>query len=209
MTLHVSDIIRDVKRAFGDEDGVQITDEDIIRWTNAGQREIVSNNPILKAKATIATTVGVNSYTKPADVYQIESIKYDTGILQAMNFEEAQNRFGFFSEDSGSPIYWYMWEEDIYLYPKPDAVKNLVVFYTRSPVEVSSAGDTISVPDRYYNALVEFVKMQAYELDEDWTAQQAKTQKFQFHMDKLSGAENSMRGAFHVMTDRVYDDYGY
>lgn len=204
-TLRVSDVITDVRRAFGDEDSVQITDGDIIRWINAGQREIVANNPILKAKATVTTTAGTGIYSKPADVYQLESIKYDTGFVQPIGFEEAQARFGPLTEDKGAPIYWYAWQDDIYLYPIPDEAKTLTVYYTKSPTAVTVSSDLLSIPDKYFNALVEYVKMQAYELDEDWNAQQAKTQKFEFHMQKLSGEETTIRGAFHVMRDSEYE----
>lgn len=210
-TLRVSDVIRDVRRAFGDEDGVQIKDEDLVRWINDGQREIVSNNPILKAKATVSSVAGNNNYPLPADIYQIENLTYDGKRINGVGFEEGIARFGALT-DGGDPYYWYMWGNELYLYPTPNTVKTITMYYTQAPAPVTGAGDLLSVPDRYFNALVEYVKMQAYELDEDWQAQQAKTQKFHFHMDKLTNAENNMSGPSHIMRDPFYEDdylYGY
>ena len=48
-TKTVQDVLLSVKRQFGDESGVQVTDSDIVRWVDDAQREISMNNPEINA----------------------------------------------------------------------------------------------------------------------------------------------------------------
>ena len=53
MTLNIQDVANRVKRTFGDESGVQVTDDDIIRWVNDAQLEISrQNEDLLEAVGT-------------------------------------------------------------------------------------------------------------------------------------------------------------
>lgn len=68
----------------------------------------------------------------------------------------------------------------IYLWPVPDAdlPRGLSLSVTNAPERVSSESEVLDVPDKYYNALVAYVLMQAYELDEDHEASQIKREEF-------------------------------
>ena len=46
------DVATDVKRIFGDEALVELKNTDLLRWTNAAQREIASSHTVLKGKAS-------------------------------------------------------------------------------------------------------------------------------------------------------------
>ncbi len=58
-----TDVATDIKRIFGDEAGVQITDSDIIRWIDVGQLEILKNTQILKATSTSDLIAGQVVYS--------------------------------------------------------------------------------------------------------------------------------------------------
>jgi hypothetical protein len=48
----VSEIATRVRRQFGDDVGILITDADIIRWVNDAQREIAVKANLLQVRAT-------------------------------------------------------------------------------------------------------------------------------------------------------------
>jgi hypothetical protein len=76
----------------------------------------------------------------------------------------------------GNPAVYWQWQNMITLYPIPQAglVGGLTIYYTRTPVEVSLAGDVPELPMKYHPRLVEYCLKQAYELDEDYSASQMK-----------------------------------
>jgi len=85
------DVATRVKRQFGDPDGRQITNNDILLWINSAQQEIVSQNPILKETADTNVVSGQDLYTYPTQrVQYIESLHYNSVPLQYYSFEEAQ-----------------------------------------------------------------------------------------------------------------------
>ena len=65
------------------------------------------------------------------------------------------------------------------------------------------------MPDRYFNAVVQWVLTQAYELDEDWTAQQVKLSSFDKSLQDLTNSDQPQAGTFHVTADHrdEYDEY--
>lgn len=176
-------LVQDIRRTFGDEAGVQLDNEDIKRWANAAQMEIVNNNKAVKAKSTLPTAVGTGDYTFPdVKIQQIESLHFDNVRLESLPFAEAERII--ISSDpqgvqQGTPSFWYEWDGTLSLWPKPDAVKNLTLYYTAYPDDLTgSTAQLLSVPDKFYNAIVDFCLAKAYEMDEDLNASQMAEQRF-------------------------------
>ena len=179
---------QNVKRIFGDEAGVQLNDVDIARWANDAQTEIVNSNKAIKGKATLPTVAGTATYTFPAvKIQQIESLHYDNGRLENLPFAEAESWV--ISNDpaqteTGTPSFWYEWNGEITVWPKPDAVKNLTLYFTAYPDTLT--GDTaqlLGLPDKFYNATTDYVLMQAYRMDEDQAAADSAEQRFRNALD--------------------------
>lgn len=176
-------LVQDIKRIFGDESGVQLDNTDIQRWANAAQQEIVTQNKAIKAKSTLPTVVGTSTYTFPAvKIQQIEALHYDNVRLENIPFAEAERIIisqdpG--QEEKGTPVLWYEWDGDFTLWPTPDAIKNITIYFTAYPDELT--GDTtqlLSVSDKFYNAIVDYIMSKAYEMDEDMQASQMAEQRF-------------------------------
>jgi len=205
-TKTLGDVITQVKRQFGDESGVQITDVDITRWVNQGQMEIVNKNPMIQATASQSTIVKQQTYPVPPDIIQIESVMYDGCILQPRNFEGIRAELGSAnSTQQGTPEFWYTWADLIYLWPVPDTVKSITVNYSKTPKVVSSPSDTLGVPDRYFDRVCEYVLSKAYELDEDWSANANQRQSFEDKLLEDTNAQTNMIGEFFVATDSEYE----
>jgi hypothetical protein len=196
ITYKVSDVADIVKRTFGDESGVQVTDADILRWVNAGQIEIVSNNQVLKAVGTKLSVKDQYAYSLSADmdIQYINSIHYDGVKLAFKSFHDAELYLE--SEDpqrtvTGTPIFWYEWAGEISLYPTPsESDKEIKVYFNPLPAKKTSLTDDLSLPDNYYNRLVEYVLAQAYEMDENFSAYQMKREQFQNSLMGMSNDEN-------------------
>lgn len=184
-TRTVTDVISSVKRQFGDESGVQISDADIIRWVNDGQREIVDNNSTINQKIA-KTDIIANQDTYPlssdpnlTNITRITSVRFNNSLLRPLTVQEAEN-YAIGDGNTGDPTAWFEEEGNLILYPKPSTgyVQGLTFRFTALPTKVTTNADALTVPDSYYSALIQYCLSQAYELDEN--AQMAQMKESQF-----------------------------
>lgn len=186
-TRSVSDVITAVKRQFGDESGVQVTDSDIFRWVDDAQREIVVKNSELNAVyVEINTTTGTSAYpllSEIPDILKVHSIHYNGSFLPSMTFLAAQEYI--ISNDTGAnyttqPQLWYEYGGVLQIWPTPqeDLTPGLKVFYSKKPAIVSTSGQLLEVPDSYFKTVVDFCLQQAYEMDENQQMAQMKEDQF-------------------------------
>lgn len=175
--MNVGDIITRVRRTFGDEAGVQLTDDDIIRWINDAQEHIVLRNEGLMEATAVANTVqGTSDYPTPVDMSVLRSLQYQGYRLQGYSQNDFDNYISGYNAPGslngygqGIPICYKIWNDIITLFPTPSesVTSGLTIFYIKHPTPVALSTDTPSVPLEYHNALVDFCLQQAYELDED------------------------------------------
>lgn len=183
-----------VFRQFGDESGVQITGDDIVRWVNSAQGEINQRNRVLRTKATTTATPGQEGYAAPSDTLQIEGVLYNGKLIPNMDFITAQE---FISREDPQndiqlpfPRFWYVWSGSFVFWPTPQAAYPITMFYTRKPVQVAQSTDLLDLPDKYFEVIVAYVMKQAYEMDEDWEAVQAKAGEIEQRIGLYNGEES-------------------
>lgn len=216
--MNGTEIATRVKRTFGDESGAQIQDADILRWINDAQREIAWNNDLLQIKATAAVVANQAGYSMPADILRLRSVKYQGVPLSGTSMQEADDLLSNYATPTqvpvGVPQTFWVYAQTITLYPTPSTAgaTDLTLFYTRSPTELTALSQTPEIPTQYHNRIVEYCVAQAYELDDNLNASQAKLAQFK------SGIESS-RGDLDFVPQDVYPgitslpsdygDYGY
>lgn len=186
--MNVQEVATRVKRTFGDEAGVQITDDDILRWINDAQEEIVvSNEGLMETTSLADVTQDVAEYDSPADLSVLRSLKYKGYRLKVMSLAEFNEYIdgydaapGVSPYGSGIPEIFTVWEGKITLFPKPNETLTgaLKLYYIKHPIPVATLADSLSVPLQYHTAIVNYCLQQAYELDED--PQKAATKEAQF-----------------------------
>lgn len=192
-THTVDDVAVAVKRQFGDESGVQVTNDDIVRWTNQAQAEINQRNKVLKTKATVPSVSGHSDYSMPVDTLQVESLTYQGKVIPNMDFKTAQDYIS--RQDPAHiivlpfPRFWYVWGGVVSLWPAPRTTDPIQVFYTRKPQQVADRKDSLDLPDKYYEVIVAYVMQQAYEMDEDWNAVSAKSAQVEQRISLYAGEE--------------------
>lgn len=196
-----NDVAASVKRQFGDPDGRQITDADILEWINQAQQEIITLNGILKqtAQRDIVSDQDVYEYDSERIQY-IESLHYDGVPLEPYTFQEAEAYILRYKDDSDmitrssdtKPTIWYERAGVVYIYPKPkeNITNGLRMFFSEQPTELTQLSDLLSTPDRYYARVLELVLARAYQLDENWEAAKYKQSEYFNGMETLANQEN-------------------
>lgn len=221
--MNVQDVVTRVKRVFGDEAGVQITDNDIIRWINDAQEEIGLNNEgLMEATATADVVINQADYDVPADFSVLRSLAYKGYRLKVMSFAEFNEYVdGFKAITSapygpGIPELFMVWNNKITLFPKPNetVAAGLNIYYIKHPVSVGTLADGLTVPLPYHNSVVDYCLQQAYELDEDYNKAQAKAGKFSESMMKLNDRNKWTSQEYYprittLPEDENYGNYGY
>ena len=196
MVIKVQDIAAYVKNIFGDEAAVQITDNDILRWTNAAQRELASRNDILRGTATATVTSGVSEYDiSGLNIQKIHSIYVNGRPVDNRSFQHAEEYIIGNDPDrtrKGQPIMWYKWGNTINFWPAPDntVVDGIKIYYIAAPAVIETVNGVLEIPDEYYNRVVEYVMSQAYELDENAEASMVKLQQFSDGLSRMAGVHD-------------------
>lgn len=211
----VSDIITRVRRSFGDNNSVEVTDSDIIRWINDGMREITYQLELLQVKATAATVAGTSNYDLPGDLLKLHSIKWQGSQLQFVSLEQAEQLIPYKDNTAqfptGTPTHYWVWGQQLYLYPAPSSAgsADLEAYYNRYPVEIASPTDTPELPTIYHNRIVEYCMAQAYELDENVFVAELKRNELSNNIQQMKSLnEWEDQDAYPFITSSA-EDAGY
>lgn len=193
-TRTATDVKRSVQRTFGDESGVQLEDADLIMWINDAQEEIVKRNKLIKTTATSSTVADQAEYTFPSnDILQIESLH--VGGTKINNVPFAQADLDLISDDlaaeRGTPVAWWEWGGTFTLYPAPSTVLPIKLYYTKRPTRITLLTETLSLPDKFFKQIVDYVLQQAYEMDEEPEMSQMKQAQFENGLLEMADEERA------------------
>lgn len=183
-TKTVQEVLTWVKRQFGDESGVQITDSDILRWLNMAQLEIAKTTKCIQKISTGPVTKGVYQYSLPTeDSLEIVSLSINGAPVKGIEFQYAdsyimENDPGRVS--TGNPMYWWRFSNQLFFWPTPDKTNAtaMTIYHIGIPPQVLSPSDPLGLPDRYFEAIIMFCMTKAYELDEDYQAAAGARQQY-------------------------------
>lgn len=205
-TLTGARLAQDVEDKFGDTGSVQIDRTMILRWINNGVRSIVAQNPFLKMTAQTNLVAGQNVYSLgesfiSARVMQYDSITANGRPLHILPFPEFQKVISgaAIGDATGVPTVATDYGGTITLWPVPtETVANgLVLYFSAYPVEMTDITATLPLPDRFYNALLDYVHAQALELDDNFEAAQAKYAQHEVHLQRQFNREDRIGTAFY------------
>lgn len=210
-TKTVQDVYDYVKRAFGDESGVQLTNEDIVRWINEAQSSIAEANETLQAVATTNLVANQADYSVSSItpvIYKISSVLIDGRRIINMPVSQAEESISNADPqelESGSPQFWYEWAKTITFWPVPSTSGTITIRYIAQPADVTTTGtDVLSLTDDYFMDIVNYVLKQAYEMDENPEMMQLKAQEFDRSMtERGERSTNAQNMTYPTMT--VYE----
>ncbi len=187
-----NDVSLRVRSQFGDTSGAQLGDPALLSWINDGQREIVNSNPILRDVKYSDLVANQSDYTFPNDkVLVIEAIYVNGYPLKNLTPQAARDFI--LSADpekmlkAERPEIWYERAGVISLYPVPNKTftNGLKLEFIKNPTSLVTLSDALTIPDRYFNELVNYVISQALEMDENYDAANYKFRQFRDGLDRL------------------------
>lgn len=172
-----------VTQKFGDIGMVQVSTAMLLTWVNNGQREIASSTPFVEDSAATAIVAGQAPYDLATlfaskRIQSINSITVNGVPIEIVPFSRYQKFVPNGPPGSanapvnGVPTMGTIWGSVLSLYPIPTATiaNNIVVYFHSFPADIAMLGNPLTVPDRFFNALVEYVYAQALMMDENFAA---------------------------------------
>lgn len=211
--MNVQDVATRVKRTFGDDAGVQVTDDDIIRWINDAQLQIsIDNEDLLETVGTADIIANQADYSTPADMNQLRSLMYDNMRIKNLSFNEFNEYLDGFKDPSnfgsGIPQVFMIYGSTITLFPAPNQsiTGGLRIYYAKHPATVSTLADNLGLPTRYHNSIVDFCLKSAYEMDENADMSAMKESQFSSAVQKLKSQEKSTQEYYPRITTLPEDE---
>lgn len=198
VTKTANEIAVYVKRQFGDESGVQITDADIYRWLSSAQLQVVAKIAPVQAIATTDVVAGTREVDlSMLPIHQIDSVHFEGRFIPQVNFAEAEQRIytsGANPNTADSAEFWYSYANTLYLFPVPSRsiTGGLSIHFIKMPTPVLTGTDLLSIPDKYFDALCSWILSKAYELDEEFDQAANYRQHFENQLLEQNGEERSM-----------------
>lgn len=212
--MNLGELKTSVKRQFGDEAAIQVSDADILRWLEHAQDEIViENEEIMDTRTTINLVTGVDEYAIPADLLTIRFLRIkesDTAsgyvpvqFMSLAQFEKSVSGYEGFIPNTATSYIYTTYEGNIFLFPVPqvDVTDGLRLLYAKKPDVPSTDADPLGLPLAYHNAILQYCLVQAYEMDENWEASGNKLAQLQANLNRRANrAKDEERGTYPVIT---------
>ena len=205
---------------FGDAGNAQITPAMLLTWINNGIREIAGQHNFLEGAAStnLLATVSVYDLSTLAATVRIksyESITVNGRPLQLIGFGEYQGHLAKhdLTENTGTPTLGMVRGSSLTVWPVPDTTvaNGITIYYTALPADLVDLADTLTLPDRFYNALSDWVFAQALQLNENFEAAQVKLQQHEAGVRREFERERISPTDFYptITIDPYDEDGGY
>lgn len=217
--MNVQEVADRVKRTFGDEAAVQVSDADIIRWINDAQLQItIDQSELLETVGTADIISGQADYTLPSDLDTLRSLMYNNFRLRGLSFAQFNEYLDGFKATAsqggygnGTPEVFMVYGSTVTLFPTPQQslTGGLRIYYAKHPATVATLADSLGVPTRYHNSVVEFCLKQAYELDENPDMAAYKKGEFQDQLMKLKNQEKTTSNEYYPTITTLPEDDTY
>ena len=149
------------------------TDAEMYRYIWEASAVLATECRLIERSYTTTTVASTAAYAAPTYAMVIKRVTYNSSKLMPINFREydalVQNATVI---PTGTPQYYYYWEDELTLYPTPDAAYTLKIWSYNHPQAVT-ATSTIEVPPVWHLSMADFVvwKMLAKQMNFQAAAQ--------------------------------------
>lgn len=138
-------------------------DDDLVKlWVQQGHLEVDRRLRWTRGKETFDTAVDDLSYSRETYWREIVAMVYDgEKVLEEIDFEDYLRRYDK-SQSTGTPDYWATWDEELFLYPTPSAVKTITVYMVLPPRVLENDTDSPALNVELHWLIVDYALAKAY-----------------------------------------------
>lgn len=197
-TYKGQDVANEVIAKFGDIGMVQITTAMLLTWINNGQRKMTGEIPFIEGSASTAEIAGQAAYDFSAlfassRIQDVQSVLLEGAPLNILPWSQFQPlaqanvlQSGMVQGQQSSASFW---GSVLTIYPTPTSTlaNGITAYFHQYPADLAALANNLTVPDRFYNGLVEYVLAQAFVLNENWTTAEQLLANHESSMQRQMG----------------------
>ena len=167
---------------------------------------------MIQATYTTSTVASQQEYSYPTNTIAIKRITYDGKKLKQITFREDDSITGLNQSTTatGTPQYYFVWNETISLRPIPSSVATLKIysFNEHSAITTSS---TLEIPSQFHMDIVDFIVSEMAAKDSNFTAAKYYSDRWEKKkLDAKRWVRKQFRGdSFSVVQDEDQMIEGY
>ena len=159
-----------------DETNIRWPKDELLKWLNDGQREIVLHKPSAYPQEGIEALSSGTRQNIPSDGVSIIDVpRNETGSYRSIRIVEREildaQRPNWHSDSPAQEVQHYIFDprnpKTFYVYPPNDGTGRVRVVYAAAPTDISQS-DTITIDDIYANALLDYIIYRASSKDADY-----------------------------------------
>jgi len=190
------DEIRAVIRLVTLVDSGEISDAQLLLWINEAIYDVAMRNDWdwLEAETTFPTVAGTQAYAITSmvsgdEMQSIEAIIRDgqSTPLIPISHKQALALWGD-NVTSGTPKYYSIYKESVYLFPIPSAAETINVHYVKPPAELTAAADSPAWMRTFHNLVVPYVEANVWKQQEDYAKAQMAMASYFDRLDMMMRA---------------------
>lgn len=134
------------------------SDNELLSYIYLGSINFAQKALPIEGTFTLTTTNGTREYSYPTNLISIRRVTYDGEKLQPISLEEDDILTANNAEttDTGTPLYYSIWDSSIFLRPTPEEALTLKVYGYLKPQPVT-INSTLEIPSLWHEALVDYV----------------------------------------------------
>lgn len=146
------------------------SDAELLDLIYEAQIELAREALVIERSYTTTTVASQQQYSFPTQMISIRRVTYDGVRIDPYSFKEDDAITGsnFATTTTGTPQFYVIWNEILYLRPVPDDAKTLAVFGYIEPQAVTLTS-TLEVPSQFHMDMVNYVVSEMCAKDENET----------------------------------------
>lgn len=180
MAYTVTEIIDNARDKYNGTGDTFFSDARLYEWLTEACNIIARDSHCIEGTSTTATVASTSDYVYPTNLIEIKRLTYDGRKLQPISLREYDtvSMSGSTATTTGTPVFYTNFDDTVSLYPIPDAIENLVFYGYYKHSNITSAVDTITIPDQFQLGLVDHLLMNMYAKDKDLSSAQFYENRF-------------------------------
>ena len=155
--MDLETLIADVRSLIDEEDVTAgfWTDVSLTRWINQGNIDLARRLENLEDTESSNVVALTPNYNLPTDCIKIRRVTYNSRALYPIEYETLNDITADGSgelTETGTPTNFYIFDNDIWLYPVPSAslALGLKIWYYKRPATLTNTVDTPEQPEQYH-----------------------------------------------------------
>lgn len=166
-----NEVLSSVRNQVYESDAGFWTDAEVYDYMSQAEQEIAD---IIECTETIDSTMdtvaGTQEYSKPSNCQIIKFVRFDNVLLKNIDFREKDalnlNRYGS-TDQGGDPDSYYEYGSVIGLYPIPQRIAEIKIYYIALPPRLTISSTTFAIPALFHSYLVDYCLFRMYMKDQD------------------------------------------